>query len=253
MAKADLVFPKPFLNAASTLGWAPDFRTPIPWDDLGAFITNPISWRPRSVAEQPACLEYPGGFLLHTGLPNPGFSKVVARCSGRWAKSTLPIIVHIMGDRPEESAAMVRQLETLENILAVELGFAPLLADDILVLAIERSQGELPLIACLPPDQFIRLGPRTLQAGAAAISLAAPRGTLPRAGALIQGRLFGPGLFPESFRLIQTAAKLGLPCIGACGISSLLDAQAMIDAGALAAKLDVSLWLPKEYKRTSSQ
>jgi hypothetical protein len=36
-----------------------------------------------------------------------------------------------MADRPEETQHMVRMLESQENVMAVELGFAPLLANDI--------------------------------------------------------------------------------------------------------------------------
>jgi len=70
MFKQDLIFQKPIMNAAGMLGFSPDLRAPVTWDDFGAFITNPLSLRPRKAANQPAAIEYPGGFLLHSGLPN---------------------------------------------------------------------------------------------------------------------------------------------------------------------------------------
>src|SRR5574342_948984 len=176
MFKQDLTFSTPYMNEAGTLGFAPDYRAPIPWDTFGAFVTDPLSLRPRAPAASPALVEYPGGFLLHTGLPNPGLSAAIKKYAHRWADSRLPIIVHLMADRPEESMRMVGSLEGRENIAAVELGFAPLLADDILLLTIEMCLGELPLIVSLPVEQVLSLGPRAVQAGAAAISLAAPRG-----------------------------------------------------------------------------
>ena len=77
--KRDLYFSKPIMNAAGSLGFAPDPRNGIDLDSFGAFITNPISLRPRLPAAQPAVIEFPGGFLLHSGLPNPGLSSVIKK------------------------------------------------------------------------------------------------------------------------------------------------------------------------------
>ena len=181
MFKQDLTFSSPYLNAAGTLGFAPDIRAPVPWESFGAFVTNPISLRPRKPTTNPALIEYPGGFLLHTGLPNPGLPAAIKKYARRWADSRLPIIVNLMADRPDETMRMVQSLEGRENVAAVELGFAPQLADDILLLTVEMCQGELPLIVNLPVEQVLSLGPRAVQEGAAAISLAAPRGMLPNA------------------------------------------------------------------------
>ncbi len=253
MFKQDLIFHKPLMNAAGTLGFSPDLRAPVPWDDLGAFVTNPLSLRPRRGADRPACIEYPGGFLLHTGLPNPGLATVLNKHARRWADSPLPVIVNLMADRPEETKQMVESLEERENVAAVELGFAPLLADDIILLAIEMCLGELPLIVSLGSEQILSLGPRALETGAAAISLAARRGMLPvphnpaseRSVDLISGRLFGPAQFPRSLEAVHAAARLGLPIYGAGGVYSKENAEVMIAAGALGVQMDTGLWLPK--------
>ena len=139
---------------------------------------------------------------------------------------------------------MVRKLEDLDNILGVELGFAPLLADDIILLVLEMCLGELPLIFGLPAEQILRLGPRLVQQGARAVSLAAPRGTLTQDGKFVGGRLFGPSLFPQSLEIVLSAAKLGLPVIGAGGVYSKEDAWAMLTAGAFGVQMDTKLWLP---------
>jgi len=243
MFKQDLSFSSPYMNAAGTLGFAPDFRAPVPWDSFGAFVTNPLSLRPRKPTTKPALVEYPGGFLLHTGLPNPGLSTTIKKYARRWADSRLPIIVNLMADRPDESMRMVQSLEGLENIAAVELGFAPLLADDIILLTIEMSLGELPLIVSLPVEQVLSLGPRAVQQGAAAISLAAPRGLIPlETGEQVTGRLSGAGLFPQSLLTVRDAARAGIPVIGAGGVGSKENADAMLSVGALAVQIDASLW-----------
>ena len=243
MFKQDLTFRTPFMNAAGTLGFAPDYRAPVPWDEFGAFVTNPLSLRRRRPTAKPALIEYPGGFLLHTGLPNPGLQAAVKKYARRWADSRLPVIVHLMADRPDETMRMVESLEGLENIAAVELGFAPLLADDIILLTVEMSLGELPLIISLPVEQALSLGPRVIQEGAAAISLAAPRGMLTADnGQLTTGRLNGPSLFAQALLTVRDAVGANLAVIGAGGVGSIENADAMLSVGALAVQVDASLW-----------
>jgi dihydroorotate dehydrogenase len=141
---------------------------------------------------------------------------------------------------------MVRMLEGIENVMAVELGFAPLLADDIILLNLEMCSGELPLIFSLPVEQILSLGPRLVQAGAVAISVAAPRGSLPSAdGRLISGRIHGRSLFARSLETVHSAARLGIPIIGGGGVWNHEEAAIMLSAGAVAVQLDASLWLPK--------
>ena len=243
--KRDLYFGKSLMNAAGSLGFTPDPRNGISLDAFGAFVTNPISLRPRQPTSQPTVLEYPGGFLLHTGLPNPGIYSALKKYSAKWTRSDLPIIVHLMADRPEETRNMVRMLESHENVMAVELGFAPLLADDIILLTLEMCIGEIPLIFSLPVEQVLSLGPRLVQDGAQAISISAPRGALTNdKKEITTGRLFGPSLFPLSLETVHSAAKLGIPIIGAGGVWSKENADAMLSVGALAVQVDAVLWNP---------
>jgi dihydroorotate dehydrogenase (NAD+) catalytic subunit len=243
MFKNDLIFRTSLLNAAGFLGFAPEPRAAVNWDEYGAFVTNPISMRPRLAAASPEVLPYQGGILLHNGLPNPGYSTVLKKYARRWADADLPVIPHLMADRPEETARMVRGLEGLENIAAIELGFAPQLAGDILLMAVEMSLGELPLIVNLPFEQVLSLGPQLIQLGAAALSLAAPRGALPaQAGGLVTGRLYGPAIFPQALALVRDAARLGLPVIGGAGVYCKENARAMLECGALAVQVDAALW-----------
>jgi hypothetical protein len=144
---------------------------------------------------------------------------------------------------------MVEMLENIESVMAVELGFAPLLADDIFLITLEMCMGELPLIFSLPHEQVLSLGPRLIQEGAAAISIAAPRGALtpPNGGRgeAITGRLYGPSLFPQALETVINVAKLGLPIIGAGGVWTDENVMAMLSAGAMAVQTDASLWVPR--------
>lgn len=244
--KRDLYLTSPYLNAAGTLGFDPmRYTRQATALKLGAFVTNPLSFRARKPAAQPKLLEYTGGFLLHSGLPNPGLDAALKHYARKWRDSPQPVIVHLMADRPEETARMVRRLESLENLMAVELGFAPGLSDDILRYALDMSLGELPIIMNLSSEQVLSLGPGLVQAGATAISLAPSLGALMRDGKLTSGRLYGPALLPRSLEIIHAAVRLGLPVIGGGGVFSLADAEAMLAVGALAVQFDAVLWQPQ--------
>jgi dihydroorotate dehydrogenase len=244
--KRDLYFSKPLMNAAGSLGFSPDPRNGISLDSFGAFVTNPLSLRPRLPTPQPAMVEFPGGFLMHTGLPNPCLSSAVKHHSARWNRADIPIIINLMADRPDETKRMVQSLENVDNVMAVELGFAPLLADDIILLTLESCLGEIPLIFSLPIEQVLSLGPRLIQNGAQAISISPPRGALvTSSSSLTTGRLYGPSLLPRMLDIVHAASKLEIPIIANGGIWSEKDVADSLSAGAMAVQVDASLWIPK--------
>ena len=82
-----------------------------------------------------------------------------------------------------------------------------------------------------------------MQEGAQAISIAAPRGAL-MTDHLVTGRLYGPSLFPQTLETVYSAAKIGLPIIGAGGVWTKENADAMLSVGALAVQVDAALWNP---------
>lgn len=240
---SDLLFSQPFMNAAGTLGFAPEPRLQGELSQFGAFLTNPVSLQPRTPAHGAHFIPFPGGFMLHTGYPNPGLEAVLRRCVPRWERLPIPVIVHLLGQGIDELACMTLRLEAVSCVISVEVGF-PKDADAELVRAfIQAVCGELPVIARLPLDRADVLAPTALAAGAVAISLGAPRGVLPLPnGRLLEGRLYGPALFPQALAAVRSLAQAGFPVIGAGGIYSAAQAQAMLAAGAFAVQLDAVLW-----------
>lgn len=231
------------MNAAGTLGFAPDPRLHGELGQLGAFLTNPVSLTPRTPAHGVRYLTYPGGFLLHTGYPNPGLEAVLRRCVPRWERSPMPVIVHLLGQGIDDLASMALRLEVVPGVMGVELGF-PKDADRELVRAfVQAVCGELPVIARLPVDQAAELAPVAMAAGAIAVSLGSPRGALPLPGGrLVEGRLYGPALFPQALAAVRSLTQAGVPVIGAGGVYSQAQTEAMLAAGALAVQLDAVLW-----------
>jgi dihydroorotate dehydrogenase (NAD+) catalytic subunit len=153
------------------------------------------------------------------------------------------VVVHLLGQGVDDLACMAMRLEMVTGVTGVELGF-PKDADCEMVRAFTRAaSGELPVIACLPIDHAVELAQAALEAGAAAISLGAPRGALPLpGGGFVQGRLYGPALFPQALGAVRGLAMTGTPVIGAGGVYSQVHVQAMLAAGALAVQLDSVLW-----------
>jgi dihydroorotate dehydrogenase (NAD+) catalytic subunit len=241
--KQDLMLEKPYVNASGTLGFVPDTRTMPFLDNLGAFITNPISYRPRQPASSRAYLPYEGGFLLHTGLPNPGYKHSVSRFKRWWANAPLPVIAHLLVETPGILAEMVQKFEGLENIMALEISLPPDCDPVLLESLLESAAGELPIIVYLSPDQIPILLESLKILNPAAVHLGPPRGTLPnRAGELVTGRLYGPALFPVMLQALKTLVDANLRPIVYGGISTQHQAQTLLDNGAMGVSLGEALW-----------
>lgn len=242
-ARQELDLRSPWLNAPGFLGFAPqgDWGWPEP---QGAFVTNPFSWNARAPAEHPALRPYPGGFLLHTGWPNPGFRRGLQQNARRWAGSPLPLWVHLLAERPHELNGMVRALEGVESVAAIEISLPPGVEGDEAIFLVKSALGELPLVLALPLDAAQAAWVNQLAGlGVSALCLSAPRGRLPGAGGeQVSGRLFGPALLPQMLAALPALKRLNLSLIAGCGIFSPEDGRAALAAGALAVQVDAAIW-----------
>jgi len=228
----------PIWNAAGSLGFAPPHSGPVDCAALGAFVTNPISLAPRTPAHFPRYLDYPGGVLLHTGLPNPGLKRVLRQYAGQWARASIPVIVHLIADSPDNVNRMVLQLEEVEGVAGVELGIPPDASAAQVSELTQAGMGELPLIVRLPPNGLL---PTPLPG---AVSIGPLRGTLPgiMPGTFVEGRLSGPALFPQVLRTVGGLRELGVPIIAGGGVYHPTQAAALLSIGASAVQLDLRLW-----------
>ena len=249
MAKHDLAFDPPIMNAAGCLGFSPDVHSPMDWSELGAFVTNPISLTPRIPAHGKRYIAYPGGFLLHTGYPNPGMSQVLRHYARHWTRSPLPVIVHLLARSAEEVAKIARRLENVEGVSGLEVGMVSDASTDFVEACTQAAMGELPVIMQLPMERCVDLASRAIQAGAVAVSLAPPRGIFPaQGGESVQGRLYGPAILPMALRVVHEMTQLGIPTIGAGGIYTQEHKDTMLVEGALAVQLDSVLWRETGYR-----
>jgi dihydroorotate dehydrogenase len=252
MSKFDLVFLTSLMNAAGSLGFMPPVDHPD-YPRLGAFVTNPISFRPRRPVRNPLVLYFSGGFLLHTGHPNPGLKNALRWYADRWKRLDIPVIAHILCERVDELPLILSRLETDQGIMAIELGLPPQATPALTLAVIRATTSELPIILRIPIDRIDSLvellaEPET-KGKIAAYSLGPPRGLLPYANRFVHGRLYGPALYPQGLAALRTLLSLEIPVIGGGGVFTLEQAEVMVAAGAVAVQIDAALWrgsLPAE-------
>lgn len=231
-----------WMNSAGFLGVFPP-STSILSDKAGCFVTPAISWHARKPATDRCLVEYPGGFLLHTGSPNEGFIKTVKHIASKWGRLKIPVWPHLLPDSGYECRQMVQLLENLDNIGAIEVGLPgnaePSLVEEIL----QASLGELPVYVSVP---FFSPWERWLDLmrmyTAAGIVLSAPRGCLVNNGTMTNGRLYGPCLFPQLLEKLHHNEDCGIPLIAGSGIFSFGQGEEALKAGASGIQLDAWLW-----------
>lgn len=240
--KRELVLTQPLLCAAGFAGFSREAEETIDFNHLGALITNPISLRPRSPARNAGVRRVPGGFLLHSGLPNDGLEATIRRHQQRWQELPCPVIAHIISDSPDQLERMLLRLEAQAVIAAVEIGLET--AALVEACAAVAARAELPVILRLPLDSGAEAFMRAADAGAPALSMGPPRGASDRDGQTFSGRLYGPSLLPLALQLTQQlGSALAVPLIAAGGVGSRRDAQRLLQVGAAAVQLDYALWL----------
>ena len=241
--KYDLLLSPPVMNAAGSLGYAPQSNELVDYDQLGAFVTNPVSLQSRSPARARTCQPYPGGFLLHSGFPNPGLRTVLRRYATRWSRSSPPIIVHLLVDRTDEVFQMVSILEGMEGVMGIELGLPPDIESWLAVEMVQAAVGELPLIVRAPMERAGELARILAESSLAAISLAPPRGAVfDQRGQIVRGRLFGPAVFPLALAGVQEVLATGMPVIASGGVYHQWQVEAILEMGAIGVQLDAVLW-----------
>lgn len=181
----------------------------------------------------------------------------------------MPIIINASGSTVEEYAEVVAVLSTSPYISAIEVNIScpnvkeggvafgqdPVLAGE--VARAVRRETKLPLIFKLTPNvtSVIPIARAVVEAGADAISLvntfkarARFRGGLYN-GQWIEGGYSGPGIMPIALKIVSDLykafckAKIGVPIIGAGGISSLEDVLDFLESGACAVQIGTATFI----------
>ncbi len=247
--KTEVRLEKPWLNLPGTLGFSDEARTALDLGQLGALVTNPVSLAPRRPANPPRSLRYPGGLLLHTGHPNPGLRRVVRQHAPRWVSLAVPVLVCLLALDERELGRLVEELEAVPQASGLVLMLPPAVADAPARWIQLARELERPVVTLLPLGTPLRAALASAEAGAAAILLGPPRGALECDDRWVEGRLYGPALYPLALQAARELAPiLPVPLIVSGGIATPAHARACLQAGAAAVGLDFILWKnPQEF------
>ncbi len=225
-------------ESAGTLGYSPRIQRSGP---ESVFITNPISLHARIPSTDRSLIQFPGGFLLHTGLPNAGWKSIRRAYAAHWAQSPIPVWIHLICQDLSELEGIIRDCEEMEGIAAIELGLPPACPRDWMLQLIQSARGEIPLVIHLSAGEDSYLL-KSLPDGISAVTLGTPRGALMSTqGKLVHGRLHGPGLFPLMFNRLLDLISLNIPIILG-GICNKHDGEIALQHGALAVQVDTFCW-----------
>jgi dihydroorotate dehydrogenase (NAD+) catalytic subunit len=245
--KVGLTLTNPCMPAAGCFGFGGEYGSLVNVEALGAVVYGPVTGRPRPGSPPPRLVPLPYGVLVHTGLANPGARALVRRARQMWSNLPVPVIAHVAATTPDEVASCCQQLGALETVAGLELG----LTDETTpqeagaLVAAARESAAQPLIVRLGLASAEALCQVAVEAGADALTVAAPpRGTLRLpSGEYLTGRLYGPWVLPLALHALrQVRRAVDVPLIGCGGIHTEEDAQAFLEAGAVAVQVDSVIW-----------
>lgn len=248
--KYALAIDTPVMMAAGTMGFANAYHHLIDISKLGAYVTNPITYKPWSPATGVRVVPMDAGILVHTGLPNTGLSKTIKEFAPVWRDMPIPVILHLVTTDSEDIQKAVERIDRQDSIMAIELGLNDDIsrreAEDLVKAATDYA--EKPVLVRLPVYDAYEIAPAVADAGADALVVASPpRGTArdQRSGRLVNGRVYSPMVKPLVLRLVTVLAERiqDVPIIGAGGIHSPQDARDYLEAGAVAVQIDSVGWI----------
>jgi dihydroorotate dehydrogenase (NAD+) catalytic subunit len=119
-----LELPNPVLVAAGTFGYGLEFRRHVRLDQLGGIVTKTITLRAREGNPPPRLVDTPAGMLNSVGLQNVGLEAFLREKLPQLASLTVPVIVSILGESPEEVILLAKALDAEPTVAAIELNLS---------------------------------------------------------------------------------------------------------------------------------
>jgi dihydroorotate dehydrogenase (NAD+) catalytic subunit len=259
-----LVLPNPILVASGTFGYGVEYGEVVEVDRLGAICCKGTTLKARIGNPTPRVTETPGGMLNSIGLQNPGVDAVIEKYASAWATWKVPVIVNVAGESVGDYVEVVRRLEGVPGIAAIELNIScPNVGRGGLQFAIDagaagevtaavRRVTDLPLLVKLSPNVAdIRPIARAIaDAGADALTAintlsgiaVAPDRRRPLLGN-IYGGLSGPAVKPVALRIVYEAAQtVKIPVIAIGGVTELADVLDFLAVGAVAVQVGTAIF-----------
>ncbi len=120
-----LLLKNPVMVSSGTFGYAQEFKDFLDLKQLGAIVTKTLTLKPRLGNPAPRTCETPAGMLNSIGLENPGIDKFIQEKLPLLEKIGVPIITSIASeDDPEEFVMLARRLDTIREVVAIELNIS---------------------------------------------------------------------------------------------------------------------------------
>ena len=252
----NLTLKNPVMTASGTFGYGEEFADFIDISRLGGIVVKGTTGERRQGNPYPRMAETPSGMLNAVGLQNVGVGNFCSNVYPRIKDMDTNIIVNVSGSSIEEYCSVAEQIDSLENIPAIELniscpnvkkggmgfGTNPDMAAQ--VVAAVRKVYHKTLIVKLTPNvtSVVDIAKAVEQAGADSVSLIntmlgmaidveKQRPYL----STITGGLSGPCVKPVAVRMVwQVAHAVQIPVVGLGGITCANDALEFLMAGAKA-------------------
>ena len=244
--KTGLTLASPLIAGGGAFGFADEYASLVDFSKFGAFITNAITLKPRSPAREQQVIQFAGGVLIHTGLPNPGLSNAIREYEKKWERLGCPVIIHLACDSVDDVEMCMERIDRVEIIAGVEIGFRDeeeTVNVEAMIKAATRIGGK-PVIVQVPRSRASLIARVAERSGAQSISISLPRGTMKHDGEWVSGRLYGASLLPQTIHLVrEIKTQTSLPIIGAGGVHSKEDVEVVLNAGASAVQIDSLAWV----------
>lgn len=258
----------PLITASGTFGYAEELEELVDFKSFGALITKTITLEPLRGNDPPRLFETCCGLLNSIGLENPGMDEFLEEKWPYLSGLKLPVIVSIGGKTREEFIKLIRGLEKIKSLKAIEVNiscpnvkknqskkqkakniymFSQDGAETFDLVEELRELTKKTLIIKLTPNvtDIANIALAAQDAGADAVSIVntyfgmavdikSRRPVL----ANIIGGLSGPAIKPLSlYALYQVRKAVKIPIIAGGGIMNALDAIEFLICGANALSL----------------
>ena len=254
---AGIKLKNPVLVASGTFGYGDELTDLVEVSKLGAIITKTVTLSPKAGNPPPRLAETASGLLNTIGLQNLGVKNFLKEKWDSLKGLGVPVIVSIAGETAQEYIDVVKMLNDVSGISAIELNLSCpnlkkriICQDSALVEEIVSGTSKLsrvPVIAKLSAqvENLVELCVLCEKSGAKALSLV---NTFPGMAidiitrkpklSTVTGGLSGPAVKPLALKCVwDVYGKVGVPIIGGGGISSGDDAVEFFLAGASAVSI----------------
>ncbi len=271
-----LALKTPVVAASGTYGYGIEYDGLVDWSRVGAVSVKGLSVHASKGHPAPRMVETAGGMLNAIGLQNVGIDAFVAEKLPKLAQLGPLVIANCWGTTPGEYEEVVRRLDGVDAVDAIELNLAcpnkpewnpPPSADAKVtgeLVAATRRLTTKPLWVKLTPNvtDITVVARAAEESGADALNLINTLKGMAidvdaRAPVLsnITGGLSGPAIKPVALCMVfETARAVSIPIVGGGGIVSGDDAVEFLLAGASAVHVGTaSLFDPAAPARIANE